>query len=291
MKVFKGHSFAEVYASSLNDLMKYPQYSVSPRGMAIKEFQPCTLVVEDPTLCLYDNLRRSSQYKYIAAELIWYFMGRKDVEFIEKYASFWGVIANEDETVNSAYGNLLFNEKNEYGLSQWQWAFQTLKTDKDSRQAIMLFNKPHYQWIGNKDVICTLNAIFNIRDNKLNFSVSMRSNDAILGTPTDVAFFCLLQQQMLKLLKPYYPGLELGTYTHTANSYHIYERHFTLVDEMIENDFSEKAFPDISWNFINEHGDPTEDLQKLMMEVESNKVGDYSEDPLYNWIAEKCTDI
>ena len=287
MKVFRGNSFAEVYANSLNDLMRNPQYTASPRGMAIKEFQPCTLVVEDPTLCLYNNIRRSSQYKYIAAELIWYFMGRNDVEFIEKYASFWRIISNKDETVNSAYGNLLFNEKNEYGLSQWQWAFQTLKNDKDSRQAIMLFNKPHYQWIGNKDVICTLNAIFNIRDNKLNFSVSMRSNDAILGTPTDVAFFCLLQQQMLKLLKPYYPELELGTYTHTANSYHIYDRHFSLVSEMIENDFIEKSFPTMSWNFINEHGDPTEDLQKLMMEVEGDKIGDYSEDPLYGWIAEK----
>jgi thymidylate synthase len=218
-------------------------------------------------------------------------MGRNDVEFIEKYASFWRVISNKDETVNSAYGNLLFNEKNEYGLSQWQWAFQTLKNDKDSRQAIMLFNKPQYQWIGNKDVICTLNAIFNIRDNKLNFSVSMRSNDAILGTPTDVAFFCLLQQQMLKLLKPYYPDLELGTYTHIANSYHIYDRHFILVDEIIGNDFIEKSFPEIGWNFINEHGDPTEDLQKLMMEAEANKISDYSEDPLYNWIAEKLTDI
>ena len=287
MKVFRENSFAEVYANSLNELMMNPQYTASPRGMAIKEFQPCTLIVEDPSLCLYNNIRRSSQYKYIAAELIWYFMGRNDVEFIEKYASFWRIISNEDETVNSAYGNLLFNEKNEYGLSQWQWAFQTLKNDKDSRQAIMLFNKPHYQWIGNKDVICTLNAIFNIRDNKLNFSVSMRSNDAILGTPTDVAFFCLLQQQMLKLLKPYYPELELGTYTHTANSYHIYDRHFSLVSEMIENDFIEKSFPDMSWNFINEHGDPTEDRQRLMMEVEADKIGDYSEDPLYGWISEK----
>ena len=51
---------------------------------------------------------------------------------------------------------------------------------------------------------------------------------------------------MLKLLKPYYPDLELGTYTHTANSYHIYDRHFSLVDEMIENDFIEKSFPEVN---------------------------------------------
>ena len=96
---------------------------------------------------------------------------------------------------------------------------------------------------------------------------------------------------MLKLLKPYYPDLELGTYTHIVNSYHIYDRHFPLVDEMIENDFIETSFPNISWNFINEHGDPTEDLQKLMIEVEANKISNYSEDSLYDWIAEKLTDI
>ena len=234
MKVFKGTSFAEVYASSLNELMKYPQYTASPRGMAIKEFQPCTLVIEDPTLCLYDNIRRSSQYKYIAAELIWYFMGRKDVEFIEKYASFWGVIANEDETVNSAYGNLRFNEKNEYGLSQWQWAFQTLKSDKDSRQAIMLFNKPHYQWLGNKDVICTLNAIFNIRDNKLNAHINMRSQNTAIVLQMDIYIHARLMLHVMRELNNNYDDeLQLGTMSYHMVSGHVYERDLKYVQDFI----------------------------------------------------------
>jgi hypothetical protein len=35
----------------------------------------------------------------------------------------------------------------------------------------------------------------------------MRSNDAILGTPTDVSFFTVLQQQALLHLQGMYPDL------------------------------------------------------------------------------------
>jgi hypothetical protein len=45
---------------------------------------------------LYDNQRRGSQLRYISAEFLWYFLGRNDVEFIKKYASFWETIQNED---------------------------------------------------------------------------------------------------------------------------------------------------------------------------------------------------
>jgi thymidylate synthase len=231
MKLYKGNSFAEVYKASLTDLIRNPEYSVSPRGLKINESMNVAHVVENPALCLYENEKRSSQLKYIAAETVYYFSGRRDLDFISRFAPFWNQIANNDKTVNSAYGNLIFNEVGEGGLTQWQWAYNSLIRDKDTRQAILLFNKPNYQYYGNKDFICTLNGVFNIRDNKLNFTVQMRSNDAILGTATDFSFFCLLQMQMLKLLKmDKYPELELGSFTHIANSYHVYERHFKFID-------------------------------------------------------------
>ena len=229
MRVFKGETFAEAYNYALGSAIHNPNYVSSPRGMKIFEMTDAAIVVEDPTFCLYENSRRSSQFKYIAAELVWYFTGRNDADFITPYAKFWDQIKNKDGTVNSAYGNLIFTEQLEDGRNQYRWALDSLIQDKDSRQAILHFNKPSHQWNGNKDFVCTLNGIFQIRDNKLNFTIDMRSNDLILGTPTDVAFFCLLQKQMLEHLIPYYPGLQLGTYTHIAHSLHVYERHFDLV--------------------------------------------------------------
>ena len=296
MRVFKGETFAEAYHSALSSVIYNPNYVSSPRGMKIFEMSDAAIVVEDPSYCLYENDRRSSQFKYIAAELVWYFTGRNDADFITPYAKFWDQIKNKDGSVNSAYGNLIFTEELEDGRNQYRWALDSLIQDKDSRQAILHFNKPSHQWNGNKDFVCTLNGIFQIRDNKLNFTVDMRSNDLVLGTPTDVAFFCLLQMQMLEHLRKYYPELELGTYTHIAHSLHLYERHFDLVSEMLMKSFNPQSYPEMREFLIDPNGKPLDGLKQLEDEmIQSNDVvfqGDSKFEPqphddlLHQWISD-----
>jgi thymidylate synthase len=282
MRVYTANDFSEVYSLSLKDLYLNPEYSSSPRGLSIKENLGVTLEILNPLSSLYENSRRGSQLKYIAAETVWYFLGRNDAGFISKYASFWKSIQNEDGSVNSAYGNLLFKKINRFGKSQYQWALSCLESDPDSRQAIMHFNLPEHQYIGNKDFVCTMYGVWQIRENLLNLTIHMRSNDAILGTPTDVAFFTLLQQQMLKHLKPTYPKIKLGKYTHIVDSYHIYDRHFDLVSEMIKSDFTPSHMPKISKCLIKSNGESTSEL-KIM----SEHLGEFkSNDPLFNWINE-----
>lgn len=287
MRIYKGETLAEVYQIALTDVLQNPEYVTSPRGMKINEVTNAALVIEDPTFPLYENNRRSSQFKYIAAELVWYFTGRRDTAFISKFAKFWEYIDNGNGTVNSAYGNLIFTEKNPYDLNQYQWALQSLIEDKDSRQAIIHFNTPSHQWKGNKDFVCTLTGVFQIRDNHLNFTVDMRSNDLILGTPTDIAFFCLLQQQMYEHLKKYYPNLELGTYTHIVHSLHIYERHFGLIDEMLDHSFEPMSFPEIREFLIDPNGNPLDIINQISSEIESDgSVIEVKDDPLHQWISD-----
>lgn len=287
MKIYKGETFADVYQNALTDIINNPEYITSPRGMKINEVTNASLVIKDPKYCLYENARRSSQFKYIAGELIWYFTSRSDTDFITKFAKFWDSIDNGDGTVNSAYGNLIFSEKNKHGLNQYQWALNSLIKDKDSRQAILHFNKPKHQIYGNKDFVCTLNGIFQIRDNKLNFTVDMRSNDLILGTPTDIPFFCLLQIQAYEHLKKYYPDLELGTYTHIAHSLHVYERHFGLIKEMLNYSFNPMSFPNMREFLIDPNGNALNGIKEIETEIESNnKTIRTKDDPLHRWITD-----
>lgn len=284
MVIIQSNGFADVYEEALYDLIKHPEYTTQPRDMKIKENCDVALVIENPLSCLYANPERSSQFKYIAAELLWYFMGRNDVEYISKFAKFWESIQNSDGTVNSSYGNLLFTNRNEHGLTQYQWALESLIKDKDSRQAILHFNLPVHQRHGNKDFVCTVYGIFQIRNDRLNFTVHMRSNDVILGLPTDVAFFATLQSQMLKHLKQHggYSDLELGTYTHMANSFHVYERHFDLVERMIKHKFEPVLIPAVDHNLITEDGSPTSAFSYLF-EVQNRVTAD-SGDALFDWI-------
>ncbi len=288
MIIYSGDSFAEVYSQSLNDLYINPQFETQPRGMKIKENLQVSLEIKNPLLSMYENERRGSQNKYIAAELLWYFLGRSDAEFISKYASFWKQIQNEDGTVNSSYGNLIFNRENRYGTTQYQWAIESLEKDPDSRQAIMHFNLPEHQYNSNKDFVCTMYGIFHIRNNKLFLTVNMRSNDAILGTATDIAFFTVLQQQALKHLRSKYPDLKLGSYTHIVDSYHIYERHFDLVKDMISKDWKSIEFPKLSENLITSIGKPSSNLK--LLEKYYNDSTLITSDPVYNWIQNNMKD-
>ena len=284
MRVYKGETFADVYQTALGDVLNNPQYITSPRGMKIHEVTDAALVIEDPSFSLYENKRRSSQFKYIGAELVWYFTGRRDTAFISKFAKFWDQIDNGNGTVNSAYGNLIFAEKNQHGVNQYQWALQSLIEDKDSRQAILHFNTTSHQWKGNKDFVCTLNGVFQIRDNRLNFTIDMRSNDLILGTPTDVAFFCLLQEQMLQHLKKYYPELEMGTYTHIVHSLHIYERHFELIKDMLNHQFEPMSFPLMREFLIDPNGNALDGIKYIETAIIEGSDIPLHDDPLHDWI-------
>lgn len=275
-KLYKYKYVADAYKQLLFDLNTNYEYISEPRGQKIKEITNVVIEIEEPCFNLYKNKRRSSPRQYICAELIWYFTGTNTIEFISKYAKMWDAIKNQDGTVNSAYGNLLFREINLHNLTQYEWALQSLIRDKDTRQAFMHFNKPKHQYFENKDQVCTLFGLFNIRNNKLNFTIDMRSNDAILGFMTDFAFFNILHQQMFLHLKTYYSELIMGSYTHISNSMHIYEKHFDLVQDMLNYDFEKDKLPLLDINLVDENG-------KTLLE--KNRINDNFIDFLYKGIS------
>ena len=285
MIVFKGKSFTECYETSIREVLQNGIQN-NARGTVSRELLDVALEIEDPTLCLYNNTARGSQKKYIAAEFLWYYMGRNDVAFISKWAKFWESIQNEDGTANSAYGNLIFAQKNESGVTQYQWALSSLANDPNTRQAVMHVNKPLHKYPNNKDFVCTMYANLHIRENRLNMSVYMRSNDAIWGTPTDVAFFCSLQMQIYSHLKEFYPDLKLGKYTHVSNSYHIYDRHYELANKMLANPFEAEVISPISTDLLEITGEPTSDLRELFSTIvkPTDDILIFQEDDMYRWI-------
>ncbi|MFW6002124.1 MAG: thymidylate synthase, partial [archaeon] len=160
-------TYAELYNELITKLLGYPEYVNSPRDQKVNEITNVTMHLTNPLSNMFKNTARDIPKKYLAAELLWYFSGRNDLEFIKNYSSFWEKIANKDNTLNSAYGNLIFNKRDSGdNESQWKWAYDSLAKDRDTRQAILHFNRPEHQLNGNKDFVCTLNGMFLIRDNK-----------------------------------------------------------------------------------------------------------------------------
>jgi len=293
MKIYRERYVSAAFKSILNDLYNNPEFISKPRGKEVKEILNCIIEVQEPNMNLYKNEVRSSPEKYIAGELIWYFSGTNKPDWIEtnfaKAGATWKKLHNADGTVNSAYGYLIFEEENEDHYGQYEWAIQSLIKDKDSRQAIMHFNKPRHQFDGNKDQVCTLVALLHIRNDKLYMTLTMRSNDVIYGFMTDYAFFNILHQQAYLHLKKYYKKLEMGTYTHISHSMHLYSTEYDLVKEMLKHDFIPNALPLLNTSIIKETGTYEDKYNRVFLPIGRNgniKI-DKTDNDVLNWCLEK----
>lgn len=74
------------------------------------------------------------------------------------------------------------------------------------------------------DPACWQHAQFFIRDNKLHMKVLFRSNDACKAAFMNAFALIMLQERIATAL-----GIDIGTYTHRANSYHCYARDFDML--------------------------------------------------------------
>lgn len=246
MRVIKAKNFCDLYAQAMDHVYNHPEYECSPRGQKIRECTNVIMEIENPLDNLFKCPDKSATLftGYLKKEMLLYLNGTNSVKQFAKASDFWNNISNPDgETINSAYGNLIFNPSLGDGRSQFDWAFDCLKNDKDSRQAFMRFNNTSHQFEGVKDLPCTFIMLFQIRDNKLNATITMRSNDIVLGLAYDVPSFTLFQYLMYLRLKEVYPDLELGTYTHLNHSLHVYERNFGIVEKRLKNGLVPNHFP------------------------------------------------
>jgi len=207
----------------------------SPRGQKTKELIQETLIIQDSKKCITTNPARKLSREYLDKELEWYLAGDKNIEKIAPYASMWSRIADENNEVNSNYGEIIFKQELEnYDGSQFDWVINSLEKDRDSRQAVINFNQPKHKREGVLDMVCTLNTQYVIRNNNLIAITNMRSNDLIYGFGNDFPFFSYIHQQVQKKLQEDGLEVKLGMNIHTVGSLHVYEKHFPMVDKIIE---------------------------------------------------------
>ena len=228
------NNFSSVFKNIISDIKVHGEVS-KPRDLEVTELMYAGYKV-DPKQSFANFTSREFNWKYFAGELAWYLNKDTNIDYINQFSGFWKNITNPGTNeINSNYGSLLFGE-------QLQWVVDSLKKDKNSRQAIAFLNQPKYQFEGNKDFVCTMYLNFSIRKNKLDMKVQMRSNDIFYGLTFDAPFFAFVQQHVYLWLKPTYPELELGTYHHYADNIHFYERHFELAKTIVHEPLHPKQY-------------------------------------------------
>lgn len=244
------------YLGTLKDVFYNPDCYSAPRGQRVREKFNYSFTIENPTvdyIVTKDLERNKVIASYSKKEFELYESCSNKVEDFAKASKFWNQLANPDGTVNSAYGHLIWSKKShgnpfeqekvdhplfvsngdEPGKvmtmitkyrTPWEWAKESLVADKDTRQAILRFSLPEHFWKGNKDFTCTLHGYFSIRNDSLNLTINMRSNDLTLGLVYDLPWFISLMYKMRDELKAVYPDLKIGNYSHYVHNLHVYDR-------------------------------------------------------------------
>lgn len=113
-------------------------------------------------------------------------------------------------------------------LNQIHFVIDELQRNPYSRRAVIDIRNNDEDAYSN-DPACLQHIQFFIRDNKLHMKVLFRSNDACKATFMNAFALIMLQQRVANEL-----GVEVGSYTHRANSFHCYEKDFKMLDGYVE---------------------------------------------------------
>ena len=184
-----------------------------------------------------DWIIREPNYDYAKREIEWYESQSLYVKDIPgDVPKIWKVCADKDGKINSNYGWCIFSNENG---SQYDHCLNRLLDDHNTREACMIYTRPSMQADCNSngmhDFMCTystqvfLNPI-NEFGYDLDYTVFMRSNDAVYGFCNDVIWAKHVRDKLVDDLNNHGLTVFPGKIIWNAGSLHVYERHFKYLE-------------------------------------------------------------
>lgn len=188
----------------------------------------------------YFDIKKAAR-KYIEHEKEWYLsldrsiIGHAGIET----NPVWQSIASKDDKkeINSQYGWIVFSPENgNLDKSQYELCKDQLIANPNTRQAGMIYIRPsiwkEYNENGKNDFICTIAVWCEIRNNRLDYIVLMRSNDFFTGYMNDWAWHYYVYHKLFNDLKNAGLDIQTGRIRWSANSFHVYEKDFDKIEKI-----------------------------------------------------------
>lgn len=184
-----------------------------------------------------DSIIRKPNYDYAKREIQWYESQSLYVKDIPgDVPKIWQMCADKDGKISSNYGWCIWSDENG---NQFKHCVDRLLDDHYTREACMIYNRPSMQIDcnanGMHDFMCTYSTqhfLNEIDENKfrLDYTVFMRSNDAVYGYTSDFLWHSYVQDYLIEALKSNGLNVKRGNIIWNAASLHVYERHFHLLN-------------------------------------------------------------
>jgi thymidylate synthase len=166
---------------------------------------------------------------FALAEVIWIMAGREDSAFVNYFNPKLPQFAGNGQTYHGAYGYRL---RKQLGIDQLERAYAALSSNPESRQVVLQIWNSRTDLPNNDgspqapDIPCNIVAMLKLRNNRLEWTQVMRSNDFVLGLPHNIVQFSTLQEILAGWLH-----VEVGNYNHYADSLHLYREEISTLPE------------------------------------------------------------
>jgi thymidylate synthase len=162
------------------------------------------------------GIRNANPFFHMA-EALWMLSGREDLEFLLLFNSTFGNYSDDGKIIRgSAYGK---RWRSWFGKDQIEVAAHLLATRPTTRQVVLSQWSVDDLGIVSKDIPCNLQTLFLVRDNRLDMTVTNRSNDLLWGMyGSNIVHFSILHHYMAAKA-----GLLIGDYYQVSNCLHVYD--------------------------------------------------------------------
>lgn len=229
-RLVKGRTLPEAYHNALRELEEFGEISPCPDYNTSQKEVSMTMVVAEPlaepmiSRLFIGGSRELEQYRQ---------------EILD------GILDFEIERGNWAYTYHSRMEK------QFPFIINELRRNPDSRRAVIDVR----DWekdSASDDPACLQHIQFFIRDGKLHCKVLFRSNDACKAAFMNAFALIMLQKRFAQEL-----GVPVGTYSHRANSFHCYEKDFSMLKGYVRR----MAEAEVTYNYVG-------DWEDMMLEAQ-----------------------
>ena len=173
--------------------------------------------------------QRYQNFKGAVDELLWIWQ-KKSNNVHDLNSHIWDSWADDTGSIGKAYGYQL-GVKHEYKegmMDQVDRVLFDLKKNPYSRR--IMTNIYVHQDLHEMNLYpCAYSMTFNVTGNKLNGILNQRSNDMLVANGWNVCQYAVLIHLFARC-----SGLEVGELVHVIADAHIYDRHVSIVEELIE---------------------------------------------------------
>ncbi len=229
----------EIFIKNVNEILNYGVWDTDMNVRAhwkdgteahtIKKFgivNKYDLSQEFPILTI-----RKTYFKSAVDELLWIWQ-KKSNNIHDLNSHIWDSWADENGSIGKAYGYQLgIKHKYKEGLfDQVDRVLYDLKNNKSSRRILTnLYN--HSDLNEMRLYPCAYSMTFNVTGDVLNGILNQRSQDMLTANNWNVVQYAVLLYMFAQV-----SNLKVGTLIHVIADAHIYDRHISIVEKIINNE-------------------------------------------------------